>query len=103
MVLASTLMLFYATDTAKAQKPNIAIVDVSLFTPRVISITPKLVHLQNGLPRSNGFHPKHPTVMPLFDLGKGRIDTFRSNRCPFCAHFSKPIIHQCFMPIQHGY
>lgn len=47
VTLAATALLLYAANDARAQNPSIGIFDVSAFSPNVISITPKLKHVEN--------------------------------------------------------
>ena len=60
VTLAATVLLLYAANDARAQNPSIGIFDVSTFTPNVITISPKLGHPENVLPRDTALqHQQH--------------------------------------------
>ncbi len=91
--LASALMLLYATDTAKAQKPSIAIVDVSVFIPSIISITPKLGHPKIIQPLDTVLRQKPAKTAQQSSQISGYTGDSTFLRIWYFSGFSEPILH----------
>jgi hypothetical protein len=93
IVMASALMLFYATDTAKAQKPSIAVVDVSVFIPSIISITPKLGHPKNKRPLDTVLRQKPAEPVQKSNQFNGYSGDSTFLRAWYFCGFSEPIVY----------